>query len=413
MKIDRSIVLFLIAIMLLAAAGGIFETTSNNYYAETFNITPEQRGNLELPREFPGLMVAVVAGALLFMGEAYMGAVAGGLLAVGMLGLALFANQAHQYANMLGFLIIWSAGIHLSMPVNRSLALALSGQRNEGAKLGALASIRSLATIVGCSVVFVYFKYFDGRFSVTFTIGACTGLAAAVAFIFLGRTMKPIHHGPRPRFLIKRRYGLYYVLSLLFGARKQVFITFGPWVIIRFYGRGAETFAILWIVTTALSMVLMPVIGLLIDRIGERAILMADAAVLVLVCLTYGFAGDLFSEQVAFRLVCTAYVTDHFLFGVQMARATYLSKIAESRADIGSTLSLGVSIDHAVSIPIAMVGGAIWVAFGSHRPVFLGAAVVAVALLIACSFIRIPRIEHPELVEEPEEALEDIRQEEI
>ncbi len=411
MKPNRNIVLFVLAIMFLGAAGGIFETTSNNYYAETFNITAEQRGNLELPREFPGFMVAVMAGLLFFVAEANLGVIAAGLIGLGMLGLALFANQSHQYGNMILFLVIWSAGVHLLMPVTQSLALALAKRRNEGETLGRFGRMRMVATIFGCGIVSVYFGRFGGRFQVTFLLGAVIALGAAVMFLLLRRTMPAVHHGPRPKFVFKKRYGLYYLLSVLSGARKQVFITFGPWVLIKIFERGAETIATLWMISTILSAVLLPRIGRLIDRVGERFVLMADAAALLLVCLAYGFAQDIFAERTAFLLVCTAFVVDQFLFGLQMARTTYLSKIAESRRDISGTLGLGVSIDHAVSIPIAMLGGRLWVAFDSHRPVFLGAACVALATLVACSFIRIPRMEHPELVESPDEAHEDARRE--
>jgi hypothetical protein len=96
--------------------------------------------------------------------------------------------------------------------------------------------------------------------------------------------------------------------------------------------------------------------------------------------------------RAALLLACLAYVLDQFLFGVQMARTTYLSKIADSRRDISGTLALGVSLNHAVSIPIAMLGGRLWAAAGSHRPVFLGAACVAIVTLAACRFIHIERI---------------------
>ena len=390
MRANRHIVLFVLAVCLLGCAGGIFETTSNNYYAETFNITAEQRGDLELPREFPGFMVAAMAGALFFATEAALGIAAACMVSLGMVGLALFAHQSHQYGNMIAFLLVWSAGTHLMMPVTQGLALALAGGRNEGAKLGTLASVRALATVAGCALVWVYFGRFGGRFPVTFLTGGAIAAAAAVLFVVLARTMPPIHHGPRPKLVVKKRYRLYYALSVLFGARKQVFITFGPWVIIRIFNQGPETIAKLWIVSTLLMMVLMPLVGRLVDVIGERVVLMADAVVLLLVCLAYAFARDLLPDGPAFLLVCAAYVTDNLLFGVQMARATYLSKIAETRRDISGTLGLGVSIDHAVSIPVAMLGGRLWVAAGGYRPVFLAAAVVALATFVTCSFIRIP-----------------------
>ena len=378
----------LAVVVLLGVAGGIFETTANNYYADRFHIEADERGDLELPREFPGFMVAVMSGALFFVAEAGLGAIAAGLIAAGLYGLVMFANYEPQYGNMIFFLVVWSTGTHLLMPVNRSIGLALAGGRNEGETLGWFGRMRSLATVIGCGAVWLYFRRRDAVFEVTFLLGAAAALGAACMYYALSRTMQPAHRGDRRRFVFRRRYRLYYVLSVLFGARKQLFITFGPWVLIKVYNSGPHTFAKCWMAATFASMILLPYIGRLIDRLGERVVLMADAMVLLLVCLTYGFAGDVLPHTYAFYAVCGAYVLDQFLFGMQMARTTYLSKIAVERRDIGSTLSLSVTIDHAVSIPIAMLGGRVWVAFGSHRPVFLAAAGVAVVTLVACSFIR-------------------------
>jgi predicted MFS family arabinose efflux permease len=134
----------------------------------------------------------------------------------------------------------------------------------------------------------------------------------------------------------------------------------------------------------------MPTVGRLIDRLGERAVLMGDAVVLLVVCLTYGFAQRILPLQAAFVAVCGCFVLDQFLFGVQMARTTYLSKIAQDRSDISGTLSLGVSIDHAVSIPMAVLGGHVWKWAGSHEPVFVGAACVAALTFLAASRVTVP-----------------------
>ena len=410
LSVKRNIVLFVAAMSLLSVAGGIFDTTSNNYYSETFNITAEQRGDLELPREFPGFMVAVVAGVLVFVAEALVGAIAAALVAAGMLGLALFARRPDQYANMLCLLVVWSTGTHLLMPVSQSLALVLADRSSEGEKLGKLGSVRSAATVVGCLIVWICFSALHTSFGVTFTIGAVAAALAAAVLLWLGRTMPAGHHGPRATLVLRKRYTLFYVLSVLFGARKQIFITFGPWVLIRIYGAQPQTIAKLWIVATLLGVLLLPKIGRLIDRVGERTILTLDGAVMVAVCLTYGFAQDIVPAA-AFLLAGCAYVADQFLFGVQMARATYLSKIAHERRDISGALGLSTSIDHAVSIPIAMLGGRLWQLTGSHRPVFLVAAGVALLTALASSFIRVGRVERPELVETPEEAREDMRRE--
>jgi len=410
MKASRNISLFVAAICLMAATGGIFETTCNNYYATTFHMTAQQRGMLELPREFPGFMVAALTGALFFLAEAHLAVLAAAAVGLGLFGLAVFAQQPHQYVSMLVFLVIWSAGAHVMMPVRASLALALAERSREGEKLGKLASVSSVAVVAGAAIVWLTFGVLGWSFSAVFLAGMALVLLAAGLFVVLGRTMPPVHHGPRPKLVFKRRYSLFYLLSVLFGARKQVFITFGPWVLIQLFNQPPQTFAKLWIITHVLIVLLLPQIGRAVDRLGERTVLMADAVMLLAVCLAYGFGGDVLPRRAAFYLACGAYVTDQFLFPVQMARNTYLSKIAETRRDISGALGLSVSIDHAVSIPIAMAGGWLWTRFG-HQYVFAGAACIAALTFIAASFVRPGPPEHPALVESPEEAYEDARRE--
>jgi predicted MFS family arabinose efflux permease len=409
-KLNRNILLFVTAVCLLAAAGGIFETTCNNYFADVFQMTARQRGNLELPREFPGFMVAVLTGALFFVAEAQLGLVAALVVAAGLFGMATFAQQQAQYGNMLVFLVVWSTGAHVLMPVRQSLALALAERSQEGEKLGRLASVNSVAVVAGAGVVWLTFGTFGWGFSAAYLVGGTLAVLAAGSFALLGRSIRPIHHDPRPKLVFRRRYSLFYTLSVLFGARKQLFITFGPWVLIRLFEQPPQTFAKLWIVTHMLIVLLLPHIGRFVDRFGERRVLMADACVLLIVCLAYGFGQRLLPPRAALYVACAAYVTDHFLFPVQMARSTYLSKIAESRRDIGGALGLSVSIDHAVSIPIAIAGGWLWTTLG-YEYVFGGAACIAVLTFVAASFVRPGEPEHPELVEAPAEAYQDVERE--
>jgi hypothetical protein len=66
---------------------------------------------------------------------------------------------------------------------------------------------------------------------------------------------------------------------------------------------------------------------------------------------------------------------------VEMARSTYVRKIAVDQADVMPTLSAGTSIDHVVSMSIPVLGGLLWTAFG-YQFVFLAAAGIAVLNMI-------------------------------
>jgi predicted MFS family arabinose efflux permease len=203
--------------------------------------------------------------------------------------------------------------------------------------------------------------------------------------------MKPIegHTGNRPKIIIQKRYTLFYILNVLFGARKQIFITFGPWVLIKVFGEPVSTIAWLNVIASILGMFFSPQIGKLIDRFGERGVLMADAALLIGVCLGYGFADQMGLGRFALDLIYISFVLDQVLFSVGIARTTYVSKIAAKKEDVTATLSLGVTVDHVISMSIPTLGGLIWAIYG-YQYVFIGAAIVACLTLIATGFITIP-----------------------
>ena len=384
LRADPQLLIFLAGVVFLTAATGIFETTFNNFLNDTFHITAGQRGRLEFPRELPGFLVAVAAGVLLFLPEVRVASVAAMATSAGMVGLAFWSRQFNP---MLLWMILWSFGTHLIMPVRSSIGLSLAKADKGGTRLGQIGGIGTFALIAGCSLVWIGSQYLHFGYATLFAVGGVCAACGALVFLW----MRPREHAPngRSRFVLKRKYTLFYVLNLLFGARKQVFITFGPWVLIKVFGEPAPTIAKLWIVSSVIGIFFQPQLGRLIDRFGERAILTADAAALVGVCLGYGFARHLPLGAGALYLVYGCFVLDHLLFSVGMARDTYLSKIVEDRADLMPSLSAGVSINHFVSMSIPAFGGMLWMRAG-YEYVFLAAAGVALLMLVAARLVRVP-----------------------
>jgi hypothetical protein len=82
------------------------------------------------------------------------------------------------------------------------------------------------------------------------------------------------------------------------------------------------------------------------------------------------------------------YVLDNVLFACSMARATYLDKIAESKPDVHASLSVGVTIDHLVSMTIPFLGGMLWERAG-FQYVFVAASCIAACNFVAASFVRV------------------------
>ncbi len=382
-QLSPNLAVFLAGMALLGIAGGVFETTFNNFLHDTYRMDADTRGWLEFPRELPGLLCALFAGLMCFLPESLVASAAAGAVGLGMLGLAFWGGH---WTAMLLCMLLWSLGTHLGMPVRSSLSIALAREGRIGRRLGQIQGTAIAASIGGCLLVWIGMKYLRADYRLIFAAGGAAALAAAG--VLLGMRM-PGAHLERPKFVWNRRYGLYYMLAFLFGARKQVFITFGPWVLVKVFDQPAYIFAQLWIVAAVLGIVFQPALGRAIDRFGERRVLMADSVCVFLVCAGYGSAHWLDNRAAALGLLYACFVGDQLLFGVNMARDTYLAKIAVRPEDISPTLSLGVTINHLVSMSIPAAGGLLWMKYG-HPAVFAGAAGIAALMFVVSRQVRTP-----------------------
>lgn len=380
-RMNPQLKLFLAGVVLLSITGGIGDSMFNNFLNDTFALNAASRGFLEFPRELPGLLTALFAGALFFLSETRIAAFSALCTGIGMLGIAFWGAS---WAVMLVFMFVWSTGLHMMMPVRSSVGMELAHAEHKGRRLGQIQGVGIAASIVGCAAVWILMKYVGAGYRTMFIIGGIVALLAA--FVLFGMWM-PNAHLQRPKFVFRRQYGLYYMLAFLFGARKQIFITFGPWVLIKIFHQPAYIFAQLLMVAGVLGVVFQPALGRAIDRFGERWVLMVDSVLVFLVCIGYGYAHLIGSHALALGVLYACFVGDLLFFGTNIARDTYLAKIALKPEDVAPSLSLGVSINHAVSMSVPALGGLMWMKYG-HASVFLAAAVVAVVMLFFSNRIR-------------------------
>ena len=385
----RNWMLLVAAVALVGLNLGIFESIFNNYLSEVHRVESSRRGILEFPRELPGFLVALFAGLLYALSDARASVVAMAALALGLVGLGYFSPG---FAPMVLWMMLWSAGHHLFMPLQQALGVSMAEEGATGRRLGQLEGASTMATVAGAALVWIGVDYLRLSFTQFFTIGAAA-IALAGAVLWQIRSEKgrgAAAGGFRSRFFFRREYGVYYLMCVLFGARKQVFLTFGPWVLVNVIGEPASTIAKLWVVASLLGIAFKPALGWLIDRVGERPVLMADAVVTGLICLGYGFGPGLPLGPWGLRLAYACFVLDQMLFAVGMARTSYLRRIEVKEGDLSPTLSMGVSIDHAVSMSLPILGGLIWARYG-YPYVFVLAAAISVVNLFVCSLARVPR----------------------
>ena len=375
---------FFAAIFISGFSFAIVNTIFNNFLDETFVLSGFQRGMLELPRELPGFLVIFFSALLYFLCTRRLAALSHILAAVGIF---LIGHFSTGYGVMLIWLFIHSIGQHIFLPLISGIGMEFAKEGNIGRRLGQLNSAGNIAGIIGSFVVFIGFRFLNFDFPLSFTIAAAGMLISA----FLLYAMRPDElHPEHSKFTIRREYGLYYWLCILYGTRKQLFITFAPWVLVTVFHKSTAMLATLMTVGGVIGIFFNLLLGRAIDRLGERFILMSEAFLLIFICIGYGFSRVFLPEKPAFLLAAGCFIIDQLLMAAGMARATYLKKIALRPEDVNQTLSMGVSIDHIFSISLALLSGYIWKALG-YQYVFLLGSIIAVANLISASRIKIKR----------------------
>ncbi len=375
---------FFAAVFIYGFSFAIVNTILNNFLNDSFALSGFQRGMLELPRELPGFLVIFVSALFFFLCTRRLAALSHILAAAGIF---LIGHFSTGYGVMLIWLFIMSLGQHIFLPLISGIGMEFAREGNIGKRLGQLNSAGNVATIIGGFIVFIGFRFLNFDFPISFTIAAAGVLISA--FLLYG--MRPDDlHPEHSKFTLRREYGLYYWLCILFGTRKQIFLTFAPWVLVTVFNKSTAMVAILMTVGSVIGIFFNPLLGMAIDRFGERRILMSEAFLLIFVCIGYGFSRLLFSEKIAFLVAAACFIADYLLMSVGIARATYLKKIAVKPEDVSQTLSMGISIDHIFSITIALLSGLIWKAFG-YQYVFLLGAVIAVVNYFSASRIKIKK----------------------
>lgn len=377
----------LLATLFFGAVAGIFTSTLNNYLADVHAFDAGHRGWLELPRELPGFLIFFVMGLLLVrLRESRIAVLAMVLTAAGALGLGFLSSGM---VLLVLVIVIWSLGDHIIFAVEGPLGLKLAKKGGEGRRLGQLGGARNLGTILGVSVVWLLAKLVGDRYDLFYLLGA---VFAALAGFFYWRLQLGREDPPSRRLVYRREYRIFYAISALFGIRKQIFLVFGTWVLVSLHAVPVATIALLYFIAATLGVIMRPLLGDVIDWLGERTVLAADELLLLAVCLVYAFASDVLPQPWDLRVLYGAYVLDHVLFALRVARTTYLKKIAVDPADITPTVSLGITIDHAVAMSLPVLSGWIWERHG-HQYVFLLAGAIALAGFFICLRIRVPATE--------------------
>jgi len=201
--------------------------------------------------------------------------------------------------------------------------------------------------------------------------------AASLALTWFAFRRFPRYEAPVPQrkqIVLRRRYGLYYALTFMSGARRQIFVAFGAFLLVDRFGLSVDRIALLYLVTAFASALLAPRIGRLIVRLGERRTMILENTILVIVFTGYALTG---SATVAALL----FVVDGASTSLMIAQRTYIQKIGDP-AEMSSTTSVAFTFNHIAAVIIPVVFGAL----GHRDPsiiFWLGTLIAVLSLMLA------------------------------
>ena len=362
--------LFFLSLLTAGISYGIYKGVIDNYLAEVVAIGELDRGVVEFFRELPGLVLVVILAVLYtFSAEKLyqLGAV------IMLLGMGMLSVVSPTKILVTLAICIHSLGEHIQLGMKSTMSLEYSRPGCGGPALGYQSAVSQIGTLVGYGVIIVSFLFLGDRkpFRVFFLISAL--VLAVSMFTSFGLTSQSQTDAAKRRFYFRRKYAKYYMLEVFYGARKQVFLTFGPYVLILFYGASASVISLLFAASAILSFFLSPVVGRIIDRLGYKIVMVADTLILVLVCVCYGFAHHVFPKEIAFYVCCVNYVLDSIISLASMGSNVYVQDISDNSDQVKATISTGISVNHMISVVIALFGGWIWSKLGIETLFILSA----------------------------------------
>lgn len=369
----REVVLLFVAVGLIGFSMGFTENISTNFY-KIIGMNTGNRALLEVPREIPGLIQALVIAALSFLSLGRMGSVAMFVRAAGLLFVGLLTQKFD--ATYITFAVIVSFGEHLFMPLRNSIGITIANHGYEGRVLGMMDAVATVMTILASLPILFWFngtQIHDYR--VFYVIASVVTLIAAVS-LFLMRTHKGSETIARPKLIFRKKYILYYIISFISGMRKQIYLVFAPWLLVYTFGQSVQSMTLLYIIGSASVFFVNPAVGHLIDKHGEKRLLVIGGVVSIAVYITYTVlsTADTASTLVAFVLFALTFV-DRMTLSTLIGRDIFVKHTADSQEEIMPTLSLGVSMDHIASVTAPLLNMYIWTALGPQWVFAIGAVI--------------------------------------
>jgi len=361
--------------LLLLMAGAVplsfatWQALLNNFAIERAAFSGVEIGILQSLREVPGFLAFTVVFLLFLLREQRIALVSLILLGVGTALTGFFPSVIGLYLTT----VLMSIGFHYFETIQTSLSLQWVEPERTAEVLGRIIAVGAFTSIVAFATIWLAFDVMSLDFVTVYILGGGITVAIAVA-AWLCFPQFPIRVSQRRQLILRKRYWLYYALTFLSGARRQIFIVFAGFLMVEKFGYSVAAISVLFLVNAALNMLFAARIGRVIGQVGERTALIFEYIGLVGVFVAYAFVNNA-------HLAAGLYIVDHFFFALAIAIKTYFQKIADP-ADIASSAGVSFTINHIAAVVLPAALGVLWLS--SPAAVFLvGAGLAGLSLLLS------------------------------
>jgi len=366
-SIKRNPMFVYLVVLTISSTVGLqtWTTLFNNFAVDVANLGGNHIGMVQSIREIPGFLALLAVFAIRFIREHRLSAVSILVLGVGLATTGFFPS----YAGIAITTLVSSFGFHYYETTNMSLTLQYFKKHESPWVFGKLTSLAA-ATSIAIGLLIYLMMSFLSFSQVYLVVGGMIALAGLWA---LRRDPSDPQALPqRKQMVLRKRYWLFYFLTFMAGARRQIFIAFSVLLLVQKFNYSVQEVTILFVINNSINYFLSPIVGRSIIRFGERKVLSLEYLSVIFLFSAYALTDS--KLMVAF-----IYILDQVFFTFAIAIRTYFQKVGDPQ-DIAPSMAVGFTINHLAAVFLPALGGMLWVI--DHRiPFFAGAAMGVVSLL--------------------------------
>jgi len=370
----KQMYLYLIVLSICSTSGlQCWQTLFDNFSVNVVGLEGHHIGVLQSVREIPGFLALLVTYVILIIKEHRLSA-----LSVIILGAGLFATGfLPSFSGLIFTTILMSFGFHYYETTNKSLTLQYFDKLSSPLVLSAQRSYSAAASVVVGIVIFFIAPILSYKAMYILFGGAI------VACGFWAITKNPADKDitiQKKKLILKKEYWLFYFLTFMAGARRQIFMAFAVFLLVKKFEFSVQDITLLFLLNNVINFFINPFIGKFILAYGERKLLSIEYFSLILVFIAYALVDLKFIAGIL-------YILDHIFFNFSTAISTYFQKIANPQ-DIAASSAVGFTINHIAAVVLPVIGGMLWMV--DYRIPFLAGAFFS---LISLCFVQLIRTE--------------------